>query len=96
MADIGDQLRFQPLRLHLLVHGLAHTVRDGVEVFRMLHESPVHVRRVHMVIQIAVSHGACRFLQDLHLRQRPDSRQQQEQRLKQQHINFLHSHDKLL
>ena len=48
MGYVRDQLRFQPLGAHLLLHGLLHPVGDGIEVFRVALELPEHMRRVDL------------------------------------------------
>ena len=48
MGYVRNQLRFQPLGAHLLLHGLLYPVGDGIEVFRVALELPEHMRRVDL------------------------------------------------
>ena len=76
VGDVGDELCFQPLGLHALLHSLVHAFCNGIEVVAMALEVPVELLGVQLVAEVSRRQLASGVPQRQHLPRTDDHQEE--------------------
>ena len=76
MGDVGDQLRFHPLALHLFLHGVLNALADVVQGFAVGAEGAVELFQRELVVQVPLGQLLAARLQVDQLQHQADEEDQ--------------------